>query len=96
MGLGRDASVSGPPEARVLNTARALLTLIRNLILLSPCQNRIQWVPPEIAGCSSLTHLYLSTNLLQELPDSVGRLNLLKILKGRPFIFPVSGWTPSA
>jgi Leucine-rich repeat (LRR) protein len=35
-------------------------------------KNRLEWLPPEIESLQSLTDLYLSNNLLIELPDQIG------------------------
>ena len=54
--------------------------LLRQLLYLDVSQNRLEWLPPEVECLQSLTDLYLSNNLLLELPDNIGACNLL--LKG--------------
>ena len=54
--------------------------LLRQLLYLDVSQNRLERLPPEVECLQSLTDLYLSNNLLLELPDNIGVCNLL--LKG--------------
>lgn len=40
-------------------------------------KNRIETVDMEISGCEALEDLLLSSNMLQQLPDSIGKNILL-------------------
>ena len=51
--------------------------LLRQLLYLDVSQNRLERLPPEVECLQSLTDLYLSNNLLLELPDNIGVCNLL-------------------
>ena len=50
--------------------------LLRQLMFLDISKNRLEWLPPEIESLHCLTDLFLSNNLLVELPEHIG--NVLK------------------
>lgn len=41
-------------------------------MFLDVSKNRLEWLPPEIESLQSLTDIYLSNNLLIELPEQIG------------------------
>nr|XP_025873857.1 leucine-rich repeat-containing protein 7 isoform X6 [Vulpes vulpes] len=51
------------------------------LVYLDMSKNRIETVDMEISGCEALEDLLLSSNMLQQLPDSIGLLKKLTTLK---------------
>ena len=42
-------------------------------------ENKIEYLPDEISGLAALTDLHLSQNLLEDLPDTIGRWSKLAI-----------------
>ena len=42
------------------------------LVYLDMSKNRIETVDMDISGCEALEDLLLSSNMLQQLPDSIG------------------------
>ncbi|XP_040088539.1 leucine-rich repeat-containing protein 7 [Oryx dammah] len=51
------------------------------LVYLDMSKNRIETVDMDISGCEALEDLLLSSNMLQQLPDSIGLLKKLTTLK---------------
>ena len=39
-------------------------------------ENKIEYLPNEICGLTSLTDLHLSQNLLEDLPDTIGKYDM--------------------
>lgn len=50
---------------------------LRQLRYLDLAKNRIESLDADISGCESLEDLLLSSNMLQQLPDSIGELTLV-------------------
>ena len=46
---------------------------LKQLMYFDASKNRIEAVPAEIEGCVSLSDLHLSTNMLKELPETIGK-----------------------
>lgn len=45
---------------------------LKMLVYLDMSKNRIETVDMDISGCEALEDLLLSSNMLQQLPDSIG------------------------
>lgn len=60
---------------------------LRQLRYLDLAKNRIESLDADISGCESVEDLLLSSNMLQQLPDSIGKVPLLALLE----IFGVLG-----
>lgn len=54
---------------------------LRQLRYLDLAKNRIESLDADISGCESLEDLLLSSNMLQQLPDTIGEVPLLTLLK---------------
>uniref|UniRef100_H0WMN6 Disease resistance R13L4/SHOC-2-like LRR domain-containing protein n=1 Tax=Otolemur garnettii TaxID=30611 RepID=H0WMN6_OTOGA len=54
---------------------------LKMLVYLDMSKNRIETVDMDISGCEALEDLLLSSNMLQQLPDSIGLLKKLTTLK---------------
>lgn len=54
---------------------------LRQLRYLDLAKNRIESLDADISGCESLEDLLLSSNMLQQLPESIGEVPLLTFLK---------------
>ncbi|KAJ7419642.1 leucine rich repeat containing 7 [Willisornis vidua] len=54
---------------------------LKQLVYLDVSKNRIETVDLDISGCEGLEDLLLSSNMLQQLPDSIGLLKRLTTLK---------------
>ncbi|KAK1338295.1 hypothetical protein QTO34_001410 [Cnephaeus nilssonii] len=54
---------------------------LKNLLCLDVSENRLERLPEEISGLTSLTDLVISQNLLETIPDGIGKLKKLSILK---------------
>ena len=46
--------------------------ILRQLVSFDVSKNKLEWLPPEIEALHCLSELYLSSNLLLELPDNIG------------------------
>ena len=46
---------------------------LKQLMFLDASKNRIECLPNEIDGCLNLGDLHLSINLLQQLPENIGK-----------------------
>lgn len=46
---------------------------LKMLVYLDMSKNRIETVDMDISGCEALEDLLLSSNMLQQLPDSIGK-----------------------
>lgn len=45
---------------------------LKKLQIFDASENKIEFLPDEISGCTALTDFHLSQNLLEELPDTIG------------------------
>lgn len=45
---------------------------LKKLQIFDASENKIEFLPDDICGCTALTDLHLSQNLLEELPDTIG------------------------
>lgn len=45
---------------------------LKQLMFIDASKNKIQALPTQIEGCTSLADLHLTTNNLEQLPDSIG------------------------
>lgn len=56
------------------SVSRAIKSIgkLKQLVYLDVSKNRIETVDLDISGCEGLEDLLLSSNMLQQLPDSIG------------------------
>ncbi|CAI9622442.1 unnamed protein product, partial [Staurois parvus] len=54
---------------------------LKSLLCLDVSENKLERLPEEISGLTSLTDLLVSQNLIEVLPDGIGKLKRLSILK---------------
>lgn len=52
------------------------LAKLKRLTYLDMSKNRIEAIESDISGCEGLEDLLLSSNMLQQLPDSIGGNNV--------------------
>jgi len=52
---------------------------LKKLQIFDASENKIEFLPDDISGCTALTDLHLSQNLLEELPDTIGTVIVEKI-----------------
>lgn len=48
---------------------------LKQLVYLDVSKNRIENIDLDVSGCDALEDLLLSSNMLQQLPDSIGKEN---------------------
>ena len=64
---------------------------LKKLQIFDASENKIEYLPDEISGCTALTDFHLSQNLLEELPDTIGKCELKSVTNDDPY-FLVARW----
>ena len=59
---------------------------LRKLQIFDVSENKIEFLPDEISGCTALTDFHLSQNLLEELPDTIGTVIDVQLWIGYTYI----------